>query len=242
MPRLDHTSPLPLWAQLHADLSRRLLAGEFTGHVPGEEDLVKDYEVSRGTVRQALARLSEEGLVQRRRGRGTFAVDPDHLDHLFGIGSLAVTLRSLGVAESSVVRSQELRPAGPAGAVLGIPPGEPVVYVERLRLGDGDPLALDRSWLPVSVASELLDADLTSGSLYAALARHCGVRVTGGSEHLRPAAGSPEERSLLGLPADQALFVMERSALAGADVVEHRQTLLRGDRYELFATWGSRTT
>jgi GntR family transcriptional regulator len=219
-----------------------LLAGEFIRHFPGEEDLVAAYGVSRGTVRQALARLSEEGLIQRMRGRGTFAIDPDHLDHIFGVGSLAITLRSLGVAESSVVRSQELRPAGPVGETLGVAPGESVVYVERLRLGDGEPLALDRSWLPVSVASGLMEADLTSGSLYAALARHCGVMVTGGSEHVRPAAGSPEERALLGLPADQALFVMERSALAGTDTVEHRQTLLRGDRYELFATWGARTT
>ncbi|MHB8218767.1 MAG: GntR family transcriptional regulator [Acidimicrobiales bacterium] len=241
MPHLDHASPLPLWAQIHADLRRRLLVGEFQHHVPSEEELVADYGVSRGTVRQALARLTEDGLVERRRGRGTFVVDPGHLDRSPGVGSLAITLRSLGVAESSVVRCREMRQAGAAAQSLGIARNEPVVYVERLRLGDGEPLALDRSWMPASIASELLEADLTSGSLYSALARHCGVTVTGGSEHIRPAAGSPQERALLLLPPDEALFIMERVAMDGTVAVEHRRTLLRGDRYELFATWGAQT-
>lgn len=209
--------------------------------MPSEEELVQAYGVSRGTVRQAVARLAEEGLVERLRGRGTFAVDPDHLDRFLGVGSLAITLRSLGVAESSVVRAQDIRPAGDAGDPLGIPRDEQVVYVERLRLGDGEPLALDRSWLPASIASELLEADLTSGSLYTALARHCGVTVTGGREHVRPIAGSPEEHSLLRLPSHEALLLMDRVAVAGDEAVEYRRTLLRGDRYELFATWGARS-
>jgi GntR family transcriptional regulator len=210
--------------------------------LPSEDELVDQYKVSRGTVRQALARLSDEGLVERRRGRGTYPVEPDRLDRLPRVGSLAIMLTSLGVVESSVVRCREIRPAGDSAAHLGIDVDDAVVYVERLRLGDGEPLALDRSWLPESIASELMTVDLTTGSLYAALAQRCGVVVTGGREHVRPAAATPAERHLLRLPRDEALFVMERSASDGASVVEHRVTLFRGDRYELFSAWGAQTT
>lgn len=239
MPDLDRTSPLPLWAQIDADLRRRLVAGDFGDQFPTEEELVEEYEVSRGTVRQALLRLRDDGLLTSRRGRGTFVVDPSHLDETPGISSLALTLRALGVVESSVVRAQELRQAGAVADHLGLRPHDPVVYLERLRLGDGEPLALDRSWLPAPIASPLVHADLTSGSLYSALARDCGVRVTGGTEHVRPAQPSVAERQLLRLPRHEALFVLERLAVTGVEPVEFRTSLMRGDRYELLATWGA---
>src|SRR5579863_2169952 len=69
--RLDRQSPLPLWAQLLADLQARLAAGEFGERFPTDTELTESYRVSRQTVRDAVRRLAEAGLVQRERGRGT---------------------------------------------------------------------------------------------------------------------------------------------------------------------------
>ena len=70
---LDRRSPLPLWAQLDADLRRRLDNGEFAGAFPAEHALVSQYAVSRQTVREALRRLRAEGLVTAERGRAPHA-------------------------------------------------------------------------------------------------------------------------------------------------------------------------
>jgi len=236
---VDPEAPLPLWAQVEADLRRRLAGGEFAGRLPTETRLMSEYGVSRSTVRQATRRLRDDGLLRARRGSGTYLTDPATLDESYGVSSLALTLRALGVEESSVVRVQDLRPAAAAAEALGLDRGDPVVYIERLRLGDGEPLALDRSWLPARFASPLLSIDLATGSLYAALATECGVRVTGGREEVRPAPGTREERDLLQLPRTEALFARRRLALAGMARVELRDSLMRGDRYNLLATWGS---
>ncbi len=237
---LDPASPLPRWAQLAEDLRRRLAAGEFAERIPTEGELGAQYAVSRSTVRQALAQLRADGLLESRQGTGTFVTPPDEVDGPWGVTSMALTLRALGVAESSVVRRIELRPGSDAPSDLGLGGRERALYIERLRLGDGDPLAIDRSWLPASIAGPLRHADLTTGSLYGALARHCGVRVTGGQEHVRPAAASAGDRRLLRLPAGEAVFILERLALAGSTPVEARTSNMRGDRYELIATWGER--
>jgi GntR family transcriptional regulator len=78
LPRpLDRTHPLPLWAQLEADLRRRLAAGAFDARFPTDRELVESYEVSRNTAREAVDRLCAEGLLERRRGRGTFILAPE---------------------------------------------------------------------------------------------------------------------------------------------------------------------
>lgn len=238
--RPDPASPVPRWAQVEADLRRRLGTGGFAGRFPTEGELVDQYEVSRGTVRQALQRLRQDGLLESRQGAGTFVVDPSHLDDTYGIPSLALTLRAMGVDESNIVRAVDVRPAGPAAEPLDVGSEDPVVFVERVRLGDGEPLAIDRSWLPADLARPLLEADLRTGSLYGALLERCGVRVTGGHEHVRPARPDPADRRALHLPPSEAVFAVERVALAGDRPVELRHSVMRGDRYELLARWGSR--
>jgi GntR family transcriptional regulator len=223
---------------LAADLRRRLSGGQFAERFPTEAELVRTYSVSRATVRQALARLRDDGLVESRQGAGTFVADPARMGETWGVASLALSLTALGVVESSVVRHRGIEEAADHADRLGLAPGDPVVRIERVRMGDGEPLAVDRSWLPGNLAAPLLDADLTSGSLYAALAATCGVRVTGGTEELRPAPATADDRRLLHLPRGEAVFVLDRVALAGTRPVEVRTTVMRGDRYGLVASWG----
>ncbi len=235
---VDRTDPLPGWVQIELDLRRRMADGELTGRFPSEAELAAEYRVSRSTVRQAIRALRDAGLVEARQGAGTFVVDPARFEDGIGFSSLALTLRTLGVAESSVVRALERRPAGQVAGHLGLAATDDVVYVERLRMGDGEPLALDRSWLPAGRAAPLLESDLTSGPLYGALAERCGIRVTGGREHVRPSAATSSERELLRLHPDEVVLEVDRNVYAGTEPVEYRITRLRGDRYELIADWG----
>ena len=235
---LDRSSPLPLWAQIVADLRRRLLGREFEDRFPTDEELTRDYEVSRQTVREAVRHLTAEGLVVRQRGRGSSVAPPVLEQPLHSLYSVASTVRASGISERSEVLAAEGRTAtAEVASQLGVRAGEEVVFIERLRFAGPEPIAWDRSWLPAHQAGALLDADLSSGGLYDLLATHCSLRITGGWERIRPVMALPDERRLLRLPAKTAAFSIERLAIAGETPVEWRCSLIRGDRYSLIAQW-----
>ena len=235
---LDRSSPLPLWAQIVDDLRRRLSSGEFEERFATDEELTREYEVSRHTAREAVRRLAEEGLVVRQRGRGSSVAQPVLEQPLHSLYSLASTVRARGIEERSEVLAAEHRPAtAEAAAQLLVDPGAEVVFVERLRIAGVEPIAWDRSWLPAHQAGALLGADLSSGGLYDLLATHCSLRITGGWERIRPVIPEVAERKLLRLPPKTAAFSIERLARAGEDPVEWRKSLIRGDRYSLIAQW-----
>ncbi|MDA8037732.1 MAG: GntR family transcriptional regulator [Actinomycetota bacterium] len=234
---LDRTSPLPLWAQLLADLRRRMAEGEFEERFPTEGACARDYEVSRQTVREALRRLAADGLVVRERGRATTLARPEFEQPLHAMYSLSRSLRCQGVAERSTVLSIRTEPAGQCGDSLGIEPEEPVVCIERLRFAGEEPLAIMRSWLPADIGSKLVEADLESGSLYDLLSEKCDIRVTGGWERIWPFNPPAADRQLLRLPKGEAALAVQRLAVAGDRPVEWRVSSIRGDRYSFKAEW-----
>lgn len=236
---LDRRDPLPLWAQLQQDLSRRLEAGAFRDAFPGELDLARDYDVSRHTVREALRRLREAGVLDSSRGRPTQVRGPIE-QPLGSLYSLFREVEARGMVQASRILDQSVTTDGAAAAALGLPAGTPLFHLERVRLADDVPLAHDRVWLPADVAAPLLDADFTRGALYDELAGRCRVRVTGGRERITATVPSPAERALLAVPRGTACLTVERAGYAGADLVEHRVTVVRGDRWSVTADWTAR--
>ena len=233
---IDRTAPMPLWAQLQADISRRIKRGEFDGvDFPGEHHLVAEYDVSRHTVREALRALRAGGLLEGGRGRPTRVASREISQAQGTLYSLFSSVEQTGHVPSSVVRVLDARADGVVAARLGLEESTPLVYLERLRLSDGEPLAIDRVWIPARLAAPLLEADFTHTSVYAQLDRCCGIRLTGGREQVRAVVPTPAEQRLLGLePGTAALYVERVGELRGRPV-ECRQTLFRGDRFA-FAT------
>jgi GntR family transcriptional regulator len=230
---VDRSNPLPLWAQVLADLTARLAAGDFAERFPTDQELVATYGVSRQTVREAVRRLADEGVLARERGRGTrvrtleFEHTPGTLEGLFH------QVEAQGATQTSVVRVREQTTDAEIARRLELPARAPLVHIERLRLADGEPLALDGSWLPARVARRLLDAPLTRAGLYDELARLCGVTIVGGSERVRPVVPTAPERRALGIPQGVAGFAIERLVRSEREPVEWRLSLVRGDRYSL---------
>lgn len=238
--RPDRGSPLPLWAQVLADLQRRLASGEFDGAFPGELALVAQYEVSRHTVREALRRLRESGQVIAERGRAPRVAAQAIVQPLGSIYSLFASVEAMGRRQRSVVRALDLRRDADAAARLELDPDAELFHLERLRLADDEPLALDRVWLPAALGRPLLPADFTYTALYDELERRCGVRPDSGAEGIRAVVPNAEERRILGIPRSVAALAISRRALAGGRLVEWRQTLVRGDRFEMTAEFSAR--
>lgn len=227
-----------LWAQVLGDLRRRLAGGEFSERFPGDAELVETYGVSRHTVREAVRRLQAEGLLERRRGRGSFISGPAIEQPVGTLYSFYRSIEDSGVVQESVVRHLEERRDDRAEAMLGCI-GHPLVYLERLRLAGGEPIALDWTWLPLRLAGGLLGADFRHASLYEQLAERCGVRLTSGWERIRPILPDRRQRSLLEIDAQQSAFEIERFGMQGDVPVEWRHGVVRGDRFAFVARWSS---
>lgn len=240
--QLDRGSPLPLWAQLHGDLRRRVAAGDFDEEFPGEMALVADYGVSRQTVRAALRELRAEGIVVAERGRRPRLARPGAITQPVGVlYSLFASVESAGLRQTSVVRARDLRADATAAGRLGVAAATGLFRLERLRLAADEPLALDTVWIPAEIASPLMEADLTHTSLYDELAARCGVRLSGGREHIRAVVPTPAQRCLLGIPAATGVLAIDRLGYFRGRPVEWRHTLIRGDRFSLTAEFSAGT-
>lgn len=226
----------PLWAQVLEDLRGRIAAGEFPDRFPGDVDLVAHYGVSRHTVREALRRLQADGLLERRRGRGSFVLGPQIEQPVGTLYSLFRSIEERGIVQESVVRVLEERCDAEASAMLECP-GETLVYLERLRLADGAPIAIDCAWLPLRLAEPLLTTDFHRTALYEQLAAQCGIRLTSGWERVRPVLPDRGQRALLGIGARQPAFAIERIGLLDDRPVEWRHSVVRGDRFSFVARW-----
>lgn len=234
---VDRASPLPLWAQLYEDLVRRLDAGAFGAEFPGEHHLSEEYGVSRHTVREALRRLRQAGVLESGRGRRT-AVRRARIEQPLGaLYSLFHEVQARGMRQRSEVLVRDVRSDPAVAGRLGLDPGAEFVHLERIRYADEEPLALDRTWLLASLGRPLLAADLTATGVYAELGRRGGVRVTGGRERIYAVAPTSAQRSLLRLPRGVALLAIERIGTTGTGPVEWRETLVRGDRFSVVASW-----
>ncbi len=216
-----------------------MAAGAFVEAFPGEHDLVAEYRVSRHTVREAVRRLREDGVIESGRGRPT-TVRAGIEQPLGSLYSLFREVEARGMVQTSVVLAQRQVRDAAAAAALGLPDDEPLFHLARVRLADDVPLAHDRVWLPMTIAAPLLDADFGRSALYDELAARTGVRLTGGRERITATVPGPADRELLQVPRGVACLSVERTGLVANRAVEHRLTMVRGDRWAVVADWSGR--
>lgn len=234
--RVDRASGTPLWQQVHDDLVLRVSRREFEESFPGELTLVREYAVSRHTVREALRRLRAAGVVRGERGRTSRLMRPTEINQELGtLYSMFASVEATGQPQRSEVRVLEVTTDPEAAARLELPSDAPLLRLERLRHAGDRPLALDSVHLPAELARPLLDVDFTQTALYTELDRLCGVRLTGGEEHIRAVVPTTEQRRLLAMPRDVAVLAIERCGRVGRRPVECRRTFVRGDRFAMHA-------
>lgn len=233
---LDPASDRPLWQQVLDDLERRLAQGEFGERFPTDRELVDHYGVSRQTVREATQRLKARGLIERVRGRGSVVRPQAIVPALGTLYSLFRAVEAEGMVQSSEVLSIGLRADAEVAEALEQPADAELFHLERLRLADGEPLALDTVWLRADLGRPLLDVDFGRTAVYDELAE-TGVVLTRGEELVTPLLPDEDLCDVLGLGEREAVLRVERRAWVGDDPVELRVTLVRGARFALRATW-----
>jgi GntR family transcriptional regulator len=208
--------------------------------IPSERQLSGDLGVSRLTVRAALDDLVREGYLVRRRGAGTFVNEPKVAKGL-AISSFSDEMRERGMRPAS--RTLELRvvPAGARlGRILHVSPSESVVTVKRLRLADGEPMAIELLNTRQSLVPGLTATDLEENSFYDLLASRYGIEIVGGTQTVEPTVTNEEESEALGVPLHSPALLFERvTRSAAGDVLEFTSSTYRGDRYRLVSELGA---
>lgn len=236
---LERSATTPLWSQLRDDVSRRIDSGEFAAGFPGEHALREQYDVSRQTVRIALRSLREAGVISAARGREPRVLRKQVEQPLGTLYSLFSTVESSGMQQRSIVLGLDQRRDAYAAARLGIDEEAPLVFLHRVRLADDEPLALDRVWMPASVAAPLLDADFTHTALYDELAARCGVRPAAGREEVHAVVLSAAQSRTLGTDPGAPAFHVQRTSCVDDRVLEWRTTLVRADRFRISTTFSA---
>ncbi len=236
--KIDFDSPIPFYIQLMDLLRESISSGvwQVGDQLPGEHSLCETYEVSRTVVRQALRELELEGLIYRRKGKGSFISQPKIS------GTLAQKLTGFyqdmvdrGTPTISRVLRQAVIPA-PAKVAeqLGISPGTPVVELQRLRCVEGDPIVLVTSYLPSDRCPGLENVDFTEQSLYAYLEQAYGLIVASGRRFIEAVAANEDEAELLQVEVGMPLILLDSvSWLEDNTPIEHYHALHRGDRSRL---------
>jgi len=207
--------------------------------IPSERSLSHELGVSRLTLRAALDDLVREGRLTRRRGSGTFVAEPKVAKGMT-ITSFSDDMRLRGLTPGS--RTLEFRtiPAGARlGRILHVSPSEPVLSVKRLRLADGEPMALELLHVPESLFRGLTGRDLEESSFYDLMVSRYGIEILGGTQTVEPTVTNEEESAALGVPLHSPALLFERvTHSATGEIVEFTSSIYRGDRYRLVSELG----
>jgi GntR family transcriptional regulator len=234
------TGKAPARATAKRDLVRAYLLDVIEKSGPGtslaaERDLAAELGVSRPTVRAAVEELARSGLLVRQHGRGTFTSPHKVTQEMTGTTTNALAVPPAeGDWTSRVVRF-DTAPAGPPRAArLALDPDDEVTRVTRVRLVDGEPIAIERLELPAALVPGLHPSDMESGNFYHLLRERYAVTVLDAVQTLEPTVANPEQADLLDTAVYAPLLQIERTTRdTESRTVEFAHSVYRGDRYRI---------
>ena len=227
----DATDARPVYRKLADALNEAMRSdqGGVASHLPSERSLAEALGISRVTVRNALDRLAADGLVSRRQGART-KVATRFEKSLAALTGFSDELRARGfVPGEHWISKKIVAPTAVEAMALDLAGNDRILRLERVRLADGKPLAIERAAVPAAI---LDSADLVAGSLYAALAK-VGAAPVRGAQRLRAGVMGRTEALLLKASLGAPILIVERRCfLADGRPVEFTETRYNGESYE----------
>jgi GntR family transcriptional regulator len=235
MPPKTRNNGLPAYQRIQGTLRKRIDAGDLrTGDaVPSERDLARIHSVSLMTARHALASLEREGVVERRRGIGTFVSAPKiHFNKLMSYTEQMAS-RSM-TAASKILFAKIIDDEQEANARLSLSPKSGVIKLERLRHAAGEPFALEICYLSAAQFPGLLSAPLQRESLFGILERDFKVEIGYSDEEVDATAADPRTADLLDVPRREPLLRIRQVIFStNGKAVLYVLGFYRSDRHNL---------
>ena len=227
----------PWYVQLMEELETSIRNGVYKpgDKIMTEAEMAKEYGVSLITVRKAVGSLMEKGLVVRKQGKGTFVTKPKYSRNMKKLQSFTEMCEQMGVKPGAQVLENRLIMADKKVADrLGIEPGSNVVYISRLRLADGEPVQVEKSYFPLKYAF-LLEEDLNNGSMFECLKEKAGAKVASSEKMIELCRATAEEAALMDVKkGDYLLFVKSTAYDENGEPMYAGIQLINGDRFSLY--------
>jgi GntR family transcriptional regulator len=226
---------IPAYQRIQKNIRKAIDAGQLRpgDTVPSERELAKIHDVSLMTARHALATLEQEGVVDRRRGVGTFVSNPKiHFSKLMSYTE-QMRVRSLTVG-SKILFARVIHDEEEATARLSISPKSPVIKLERLRRAGGEPFALETCYFSAKQFAGLLSEALEKESLFAILERKYDAELAYADEEVDATAADPRTAELLGVAKREPLLRIRQVIYSTkGTVITYVLGLYRSDRHNL---------
>jgi GntR family transcriptional regulator len=232
---INFDSNIPYYIQMIEVLKEKINQDEWKpgDQIPSEPELCEVYGVSRTVVRQALRELELEGLILRRKGKGTFVAERKISENLISkLTGFYHDMVAHGMSPITRVLKQGVIPASKKVAeYLNLEPETPVFEIERQRSVDENPILLVTTYIPYHLCPRLAEYDLSNQSLYAVLEKEFGLVISHGHRTIEAVAANEREAQLLNVEEGDPLLLLNAvTYLEDGTPLEYYHSVHRGDR------------
>ena len=232
--KVDPNSPLPLYAQVEAILAAGIADGTYPAgsQLPNEDELVERHAVSRTTIRQTIQNLVRRGLVEIRRGKGTFVLQPKITQELTELSGFVEDMQSLSRRASARLLDKQIVPASESVArELAITAGTPLVRIQRVRLADNAALSFDETYLPRAIGERILENDLETEPVFSLLEQKYYTPLVEAEYCLEAVLADTTVARALGIAEGSPIFLIERiSYTTDHTPIDYEKLYYRGDQ------------
>jgi GntR family transcriptional regulator len=236
---VDSSNPIPKYLQISAWLNELIETGRYrTGEqLPSEIELAKICDVTRTTVRQAIAELTAKGLLRKKKGTGTFVSAPAPAElrqKLTHISSTTDLMQDSGIKQrSKVLEKRIIQAEDKIASALFLGANKKVILVRRVRMGNGTPYVYEESYLPFDLFDGILGMDLT-GSMYKLISERFNVVLARCAQTISAVNLNADIASILQMRENAAGIFMESLTFDENSIpIEILYSYLRGDTYKL---------
>ncbi|MGN1400040.1 MAG: GntR family transcriptional regulator [Bacillus sp. (in: firmicutes)] len=234
---INKQSPIPIYHQLEELLKEMIDSDQWKAGeaIPSERELSETYGISRMTVRQALTNLVNEGLLYRKKGTGTFVNDRKVEQILQGLTSFSEDMTERGLKPSSDILSYgTVKASASVASKLGLELGSDVLQIERIRLADNEPMALETAYMPLHLTSGLTK-ETAKDSIYHYIEDALGLRIAEAHQELEAIAANERDAAYLQIePGCPVLKITRITFLDNDKPFEYVKSLFRADRYRFY--------
>ena len=231
---VDARSVVPLYRQLQQHLENQISNGQLKPgqQLPPEDELIDRHDVSRTTVRRAVQELLQQGLVEIRRGKGTFVKPPKIIQELSGLTGFVEDMVELGLRPSAQVLEKVVVPATEEVAgKLDLEPGAEVFRIKRIRSAEDVPISLDETYLPLAIGQRVAEEDLEIYPIFSLLEEKYKILLSEAEYRLGAVLIDPVMAEPLGMePRDPILLIERTSYSTDHRPVDYEKLYYRGDK------------
>ncbi|UOQ95163.1 GntR family transcriptional regulator [Halobacillus shinanisalinarum] len=227
---LDHTNPVPLHIQLKEILEKKIFDGEYKTKIPSEREFMEEFSISRSTVREAINLLVRDGVLEKKKGKGTFVSFKPIQEWLGYLSSTTETIRGMGMKPGAKLIDHGIMK--PDESIISLTGLDTAYFIKRIRYADDVPIAIENQYYPVEIGMKLEKYDLDKATLYDLLEKKLEINFADAEQMITSGPFLENDANHLGVsPATCSLIINRMIYDNEGDLVEYQEGFYRSDMY-----------